>query len=201
MDEGASGPPWVTYTLIGAWAVVALLGISSLAVPHMAAMPPASREARMTQALLELRQRHAPRFIVHVIYERCSCTERLFAHLMARGAFADAEEVVLFVGADAAKAVAAASAGYRYVATSPADLAARFGLDAAPVLFAFDGSDRLRYAGGYFDHPSTIKALDESIYRQVAAGATPPALPLFGCAVSPQLQDAVDPLGLVYRRG
>jgi hypothetical protein len=205
-------PPAVAYALIGAWVAVALLGISSLAVPHMAAMPaphwvpwgpatPAPREAKLSGAFLELRQRDTGRFIVHVIYQRCSCTERLFAHLVARGAFSDAEEIVVFVGEDAGKRQAATRAGFRYLAVSAEDLAQRFGLEAAPVLLAFDAPGRLRYAGGYFDHPSTVKSLDESIYARVAAGELPQPLPIFGCAVSSRLQDSVDPLGLVYRRG
>jgi hypothetical protein len=194
-------PPGGAYALIGGWAAAALLGISSLAVPHMAAMPGAPHEARMTRALLELRQRDATRFVVHVIYERCSCTERLFAHLVSRGAFADAEEVLVFVGEDTSKRDAATRAGFRYVAISPSDLSARFGLEAAPVLLAFDAPGRLRYAGGYFDHPSTVTSLDEKIYARIVAGESPRALPVFGCAVSPRLQDSVDPLGIVYRRG
>jgi hypothetical protein len=193
-------PPAVTYALIAAWIAVALLGISSLAVPHMAAMPQAEGQARTIRALLELRRADSRRFVVHVIYRGCSCTERLFAHLVSRGAFADAEELVLFVGDDDAKRKAATGAGYRYVAVSAPELAERFGLEAAPVLFTFDASARLRYAGGYFDHPSTQTSLDESIYARVAAGEAPKALPIFGCAVSPRLQDSVDPLGIVYRR-
>jgi hypothetical protein len=148
---------------------------------------------------LSLRQEGDTRFVVHVIYERCSCTERLFAHLVARRAFADAEELVLFVGEDAARRDAVIGAGYRYASIAPDDLFAAFGLEAAPVLFAFDARGRLRYAGGYFDHPSTSKSLDESLYARVAAGEAPKPLPLYGCAVSRRLQDSVDPLGIVYR--
>jgi hypothetical protein len=193
-------PAAVTYALIAAWVAVALLGISSLAVPHMAAMPGAGTQARLTHALLALRQRAGAAFVVHVIYQRCSCTERLFAHLVSRGASADAEEIVVYVGEDAARGRAVTRAGFRYVALSAAQLARRFGLEAAPVLFVFDAPGRLRYAGGYFDHPSTVTARDEAIFARVLAGESPPALPVFGCAVSARLQDAVDPLGVVYRR-
>ena len=191
--------PAVTYALLGVWIGLALLGISSLAVPHMASMPAADKEERLTRALLEMRRRPWQRYVVHVIYERCSCTERLFRHLLARGAFPDAEEVVLFVGSDDARRPAVVEAGFAYRGISPAELGARFGLEAAPLLFNFDTAGTLRYAGGYFDHPSTIKSLDVSIYARVTAGETPAALPVFGCAVSPRLQEAVDPLGIVYR--
>jgi hypothetical protein len=205
MDEDVPSrwtlPAPITYVLIAAWAGLALLGISSLALPHMAALPQAQPETRIERALLSLRRGNNTRFVVHVIYARCSCTERLFAHLVSRRAFTDAEEIVLFVGEDAVKRDAALGAGYHYASIAPDDLFTGFGLEAAPVLFAFDARGRLRYAGGYFDHPSTSKSLDESLYARVVAGEAPRALPLYGCAVSRRLQDSVDPLGIVYRRG
>jgi hypothetical protein len=185
--------------LLTAWAGVALVALSSLAVPHMAPMPQAQREARLAGALLELRTERRARFLVHVIAADCSCTQRLFEHLLARGPFAGAEEVIVFVGEDAVKRDAATRAGFRYTTLDAAELARRFGLESAPVLFAFDG-ESLRYAGGYFNHPSTLVALDADIAHRVTAGESPPPLPVYGCAVSDRLRKAVDPLGIVYPR-
>jgi hypothetical protein len=184
--------------LLAAWAVVTLVAISSLAVSHTAAMPEPARGGRLAGAALALRQDASRPFLVHVISARCSCTERLFAHLMERGAFPGTGEVVLFVGEDAAKQAAAARAGFRFLALSAEDLARRFELEAAPVLLAFDASGRMRYAGGYFSHPSTIFPQDASIHAELAQGATPRPLPVYGCAVSANLQKKVDPLGIVY---
>jgi len=186
--------------LIAIWAAGMLLAISTIALPHMAPMPGASRAARTTQALLALRRDPRREFIVHVIAAHCSCTDRLFAHLVQRGPFADADEVIVFAGEDAAKQAAAMRAGFRYVNVDAEALARRFLLESAPVMFAFDAHGALRYAGGYFNHPSARSALDEGIREQVRRGASPEPLPVYGCAVSARLRESVDPLGIVYKR-
>lgn len=184
--------------LIAGWAAAALMALSTIAVPHMAPMPEGSRDARTRQALWALRAPSGPdRLHVHVIAADCSCTDRLFAHLVRRGPFPGTDEIVLFVGSDPAKEARARAAGFRYAAVSAAQLAARFGLEAAPVLFAFDAA-RLRYAGGYFDHPSAIRPLDEAIHARLGAGESPEGLPVYGCAVSAPLRRSLDPLGIAY---
>jgi hypothetical protein len=135
------------------WAVLGLLGISPLGVSHMAAMPEPAGEARLARAALALRKDTARPFHLHVIYERCSCTRRLLAHLMQRRAFADVEETVLFVGESEALGEAVERAGFGFTTLAPDDLQPRFGLEAAPVLLAFDRSGKLQYAGGYLIVP------------------------------------------------
>jgi hypothetical protein len=98
------------------------------------------------------------------------------------------------------KRSAAERAGLRFTTASPAELAGRYGIEAAPLLIAFDATGKLRYAGGYYSHPSTIFPLDEKIHAQLAQGAAPVPLPVFGCAVSARLQGSVDPLGIVYAK-
>jgi hypothetical protein len=111
------------------------------------------------------------------------------------------EETILFVGTDPEKRDRARAAGFRFVDVTAADLGTRFGLEVAPVLFAFDARGRLEYAGGYFDRPAAVTALDERIVADVRRGAEPQALPVYGCAVSAALQKTVDPLGIVYGGG
>ena len=186
--------------LLAAWAALTVLAIGSLGVTHTAAMPQPSKGERLIQAMLALKQSPNETLVVHVIAAGCSCTDRLFAHLMERRPLAGAREVVVFAGEDPAKQSAAARAGFAFTGISPEELAARFGLEAAPVLFVFDPAGRLRYAGGYYSHPATIFPQDEKIHAQLLQGVTPEPLPVFGCAVSPRLQKAVDPLGIVYSK-
>jgi hypothetical protein len=188
--------------LLALWAGVTLLGISSLSVSHMAAMPGPDKAVRMVEAAAAMRRESTALFFVHVVYEQCSCTDRLLAHLLRRGRWRGVEEAIVFVGERAVddRSSAAARAGFAFTHVTPAQLERRFGLQAAPVLLAFDASARLVYAGGYFDHPSALTALDERIHAQLATGALPQALPVFGCAVSAALRKSVDPLGIVYSR-
>jgi hypothetical protein len=192
-----SGKVW-----IGVWAALALVGISSLSVSHMAAMPPPDKATRMAMEAATLRQGSSGLFLVHVIYRECSCTERLLAHLLARGRLPGVEEAIVYVARDSAAELAgsAARAGFALTRVTAEELDRRFGLQAAPVLLAFDSAQTLLYAGGYFDHPSAVSALDRRIHADIAAGRPVRPLPLFGCAVSPALQDAVDPLRIVYPR-
>jgi len=184
--------------LVFAWGAVALVGISSLSVSHMAAMPDPGKEDRLVRAALSLRTDESRPFRLHVIYEKCSCTERLFAHLVERGAVPGLEETVLFVGKSEEKRLAAERAGFRFTTVAAADLEKVFTLQSAPVLLAFDRAGTLQYAGGYFDQPAAVRALDLKVYAELSRNAKPHPLPIFGCAVSPGLQKRVDPLGVVY---
>jgi hypothetical protein len=197
---GSSKRSGLGKALLAGWALVVLIGLASMSLGHMAAMPEPGDEGRLVRELRALRVDPDRGFVVHVIYAGCSCTSRLFTHLTQRPRFADADEIVLFVGDDPAKRSAAERAGLRFTTTSPAVLAERYGIEAAPLLVAFDAAGRLRYAGGYYNHPSTIFPLDEKIHAQLAQGGAPAPLPLFGCAVSARLQASVDPLGIVYSK-
>lgn len=186
--------------LLGVWLVLVVVGMASMSVSHMVAMPTPNAEARLSQAALGLRRDSTAPFLVHVIYAGCSCTNRLFAHLIKRGRFSGTEETILFVGEDRIKQKLAEQAGFGFKTIPTKELTSRFGLESAPVLIAFDAAGQLKYVGGYYDHPATISPRDERLHEQIAKGASPSALPVFGCAVSAKLQRSVDPLGIVYSK-
>lgn len=194
MAEPAPARPWIGYALLALWALAGVAGLGTLAVSHTVALPPPDEEARLTAALMALRTRPAQPLVVDVVAAGCSCTDRLIKHLLARGPAPGAEELLLYVGDDPALRAAFTARGFGFATVSPDDLAPRFDLDAAPVLLTFDRSGRLDYVGGYFDNPSALSPLDE----RVLAGAVTTPLPVYGCAVSPRLKKAVDPLGIVY---
>jgi hypothetical protein len=185
---------WISRCLLAGWALIAVIGLAFLSGQHLASLPEPGNEALLSRALLELRHGSNADFLVHVISSDCSCSTSLFTHLVRRGPFPGAEELILFVGRDANKQKAAIRSGFAFSSISDAELVSRFGLEAAPVLVIFDSKCRLRYAGGYYDHPATITALDERIHAELATGIDVPTLPLFGCAISPRLQKSLDPL-------
>ena len=59
-----------------------------------------------------------------------------------------------------------------------------------------DPANVVRYVGGYTAEKQSAFILDQRILGELAAGGTPKALPMFGCAVSEKLRGSVDPLGL-----
>jgi hypothetical protein len=190
--------PWLGYALLAAWALAGVIGMGSLAVSHTVALPAPTEEAKLAAAALDLRPAPGKPFLLHVIFGGCSCTRRLFAHLLKRGPLPGTQEAILFVGEDAEKRKAAEARGFRFTTTTAEALAARFGLEEAPVLLVFDPQGTLRYVGGYFDNPAAVTARDERVYGQVGKGEVAAPLPVYGCAVSRKLQKAVDPLGIVY---
>ena len=186
---------------VGLWAAACVFALATLSVNHVLSMPEPEEDAIASlEASLRALRRHGERaFVVHVIAADCSCTERLFAHLLAAGAESDAEELILFVGSDSARAAAAEGAGYRF-RTLGRDTLERMGLEAAPVLAVLDAGGTLRYLGGYFDHPAAVTPLDRVVRNRLSEGLRPAPLPIYGCAVSTRLRESLDPLGLVYDR-
>jgi hypothetical protein len=191
---------WIGKSMLVAWMVVTGVGLAALSLKHMASLPKPANEALLSRAMLQLRRGSGRNFLVHVISADCSCSPDLFAHLVARRPFSDAEEAVLFVGTDPGKQESAQSAGFTFTAVSAQELVSRFGLEAAPVLIVFDAAGTLRYAGGYYEHPATIRPLDEKVYAQLATGPKAEPLPVFGCAVSPRIKESLNPLGAVYSK-
>ena len=78
----------------------------------------------------------------------------------------------------------------------PPELAARYGLEAAPVFVVADPEGELRYVGGYTTRKQGLDNRDLAIITELRAGHDQRELPLFGCAVSRSLQQLLDPLGL-----
>lgn len=180
---------------LAAWLPVTVTVLAFLMVSHVVAMPSPSDEDRLREGVAALRLLDAP-LRLHVIYEDCSCTRSLWAHLMERGAARGVDELVLYVGDDAERAREARRRGYRFRRTDPRSLSDTLGVDAAPLLVL--ASAELDYVGGYYAVPAAVSPRDEAIARAVAAHEPVEPLPIYGCAVSPALQDQVDPLGLVY---
>jgi len=146
-------------------------------------VPLGSRVQQLASAMGALRKGGSDNFVIDVIAAQCSCTQRLFDHLLARGPLLSAEELILFVGADDAKAQAARRAGFRFKSITAEGLNAQYGLEAAPIFVQMDTRNRLRYLGGYYNHPAAIVALDENISAKIESGEAVPPLPIFGCVV------------------
>ena len=196
-EPSARKSNWITWLLLAVWATVIVVALALLSLKHLAALPRPSNEALLTRALLKYRRERSRKFIVHVIYSGCSCSSGLLTHLLTRRPFPGEEELILFVGIDRAKERLIANSSFELKIVSASGLVAEFGLEAAPVMFIFDQDGNLRYAGGYYDHPAAITPLDESIQAKLMAGFPVEPLPVFGCAVSPRLQNQLNPLRLL----
>jgi hypothetical protein len=202
-DDGNASRGWrrrlraiCTIVVLGLWGTASLFLMATLSASHLATY-------RLPEELEALRafasaQRTTPgrQLVVHVIPETCSCTNGLFDHLLRRGPRPGTDERVVFVDPDGRRRARAVAAGYGFTALGSGIVVDSLGLQAAPVLLVLDGEDRLRYAGGYFDHPAAVDPLDVEVLDALAGEGHATPLPVFGCALDEALQRAVDPLGL-----
>ena len=169
------------------WAPLAAAVVGLLMVNHTVAMPGPEDAELVAARLAEL----GDSAVVHVVAEGCSCTDRLFQHLLERGGKG---EHLVYVGSRPERVELARAAGYAVQTTDPEALARDWGLRAAPVLLV--GGGVVLYAGGYFRRPAALVPRTVEILTAVEAGEPPPGLPVFGCAVETELRRAADPLGL-----
>ena len=136
--------------------------------------------------------------LVHIIPQNRSCTENLLRHLIDRGLMQDIHERIIFVGESTKYANEIRRAGYLLELVSAESIERQYGIVAAPLLVVFAKMGALLYLGGYHTHAATIHPKDIELMRQINDGGQPEALPLYGCAISPELINAIDPPGVRY---
>lgn len=191
-------PPRWAMAFLAVWFCLLALGMASLMMNHVFAMPAPTDDERLEAALAKVR-RHSDRpLALHIIYENCSCTNLLVEELLERGPTNHWEEVILFVGASPERHRRAQRNGFETHQSSALQLKTQWGVEAAPVLLLLDQSGALAYAGGYFETPATVSPQEVRLMRQLLEGTELSPLPIYGCAVSAQLQAQTDPLGIKY---
>ncbi|MEQ8278887.1 MAG: hypothetical protein RMA76_30315 [Deltaproteobacteria bacterium] len=195
-------PSWIVRLTFAAWLGVSTIGAGTLMVGHWYTLPkPAADDAQLGSALEALRPAGRDRgwFAVHVLYSSCPCSVRVLDHLFSSERPDDLEEVVLLVEEDDALEARARAAGFAVVVVTPEALAADYRIEAAPMMVVLDPSDRIRYAGGYTERKQGADIRDIATLRTLRdEAARTIELPLFGCAVSFELQSILDPLKLKY---
>ena len=143
----------VGFAVLVLWVPVTLLMVAFVMVDHVAPLPPPGDASTVLRAARALGSGRTGQRAVHVIYEHCSCTNRLVTHLLERGPRADWQETVLYVGEDDTVVHAAAKRGFAARRIGRSELRRGWALDGAPVLVALDETDDLAYLGGYFQFP------------------------------------------------
>jgi hypothetical protein len=135
---------------------------------------------------------------LHVLYGKCACSQRVLDHLVSRGARHDVAERVLLVDGGPTLEDRLVGAGYAVERLSALDLRDRYHIESVPLLVVASPADEVRYIGGYTSRKQGPDVRDVAIIDDAIRGSSDPSLPLFGCAVSKNLQKTLDPLGLKY---
>jgi hypothetical protein len=173
------------------WALLSLLVVASLMVTHTYALPTPAPSALEVEPDAQARWQ-----MLHVLYSRCRCSQRILAHLFARKAQPGVAERIVLVGASESLERQAHDAGYLVEVLTPEQLHERYALSAVPSFVVVAPDGRVAYLGGYTERKQGLEVEDLHIYERVRAGTRTSALPLFGCAVSEALRDQLDPLSL-----
>lgn len=202
--EGAARAVLIT------WALALLCGGSYLLAPHLLTLPiPTAADPRLGALVLpgapaEVPAAHRGLQAVHILYSACKCSQQVLEHLLARGARPELwSERILLVGlrevpdGGAALRARAAARGFRVDEVTAGELRSRYHIEAAPLLLVAEGGGRIHYLGGYSDRKRGPVIRDLEIAAALTRGASPRALPVFGCAVSASLQATLDPLHVI----
>ena len=185
---------------LATWAAIAVFVGMTLMAGHWYTLPTPDRDdSELSSALASLGRERADSewLAVHVLYAKCRCSQRIFEHLFGSER-PDLAETVLLVGEDELLERRARDAGYAVVAVSPAELKADYHMESAPLLVVLDPQDRVRYAGGYTERKQGYDVKDREIVASLVAGDPADELPAYGCGVSKELQEVLDPLGVKY---
>jgi hypothetical protein len=207
LEEGSRLERLIARGVLSLWFPSVLVVCAYLLGGHVLTLPaPTNDSVRLTSAFAAMRSAPAEKrwIALHVLYEGCRCSTQVLEHLLARSAETSMTERIVLVrtgdgpaeAGDAALASRIRAAGFDLETLSTDELASRYGIEAAPLLVVSDPGGTVRYVGGYTDHKQSVVIRDHEILSALRGGQSIPALPVFGCAVSKQLGERVDPLGL-----
>jgi hypothetical protein len=205
-ERGGAVPPRAASRLRHLGKALLVLWLPAIVVPgallmaaHVLTLPaPAAGDVGRALGSSRSESERGRLLAVHVLYGACPCSRRVVDHLVARGARRDVAERVLLV--DGAPAIGAqlAGAGFLVEWLSADELHRRYHIESVPLLVVAGRDDTVLYMGGYTSAKQGPDIRDVAIIDEALAGGAAASLPLFGCAVSRELQRKIDPLGLKY---
>ncbi|TPV93925.1 MAG: hypothetical protein B7733_18000 [Myxococcales bacterium FL481] len=193
-------PRLVPGAVLGVWAGLAVAVGATLMAGHWYTLPVPEISPQLAAALHDLRpQRDESRWLaIHVLYAKCGCSQRIFDHLFETDRPAAVDETILLVGADSSIRERAATAGLNLKQITREELKQTYFMESAPLFVVLDSDGAPRYVGGYTERKQGYDVQDLKILAALQSGQPGHELPLYGCGVSQELQDYLDPIGVKY---
>ncbi|MEO1615740.1 MAG: hypothetical protein AAFV88_07835 [Planctomycetota bacterium] len=190
------------------WLVTGLAVTSSLMIGHVVALPAPTRGDVLPVGELDLSTAgrdesletttESPTLALHFLFGDCPCSRNVLDQILQRHPVDGIRERIVFVGKKDPRESTAKSQGYETERVTPIELRTRYGVESAPLLVIVDAQGTILHSGGYTSRKRGVDIQDETIIRSLLEGKAEDQLPVLGCAVSKELQSAVDPLGLKY---
>lgn len=177
------------------WVIVVVTVITFQMASHLLAMPLPKEVEKVRESLLSY-QNNKEWLYVHIIYDKCSCTNLLIEHLVERKKMKEATEVIMLIGGSSSYEDQLIKSGFKFVTMKKETVEKEFGIEAAPILAVINGNGELKYLGGYFKTSAAKYPKDIEIISHINKGSEVEALPLYGCAISDVLKSYIDPLGV-----
>jgi hypothetical protein len=188
------------------WAVLGFVIATSLAAQHLYVLPaPDANGLALARSLRSLTgDERGTWSAFHVLYARCQCSQNIVEHLGRSARPSNTREHVLLVGTERDLVSLRAKLpenGFRLHRFEAEVLKQRFHIQSAPLLIVTDAEQSVRYAGGYSERKQGPLLEDVEIVRSLQSNFATRRLPIFGCAVSKELQALLDPLSLARISG
>jgi hypothetical protein len=175
-------------TTLVLWFAAMTLCSAGLLARHLLALPTPEKSELLGKRLGALRTMPHTWFAVHVLSGECRCSLRVASHLVDSTRPTGWSELVLWVGGGEPPADLASQFEVRRVT---AQQLAGYGIEAAPLLVAMAPDDQVRYVGGYTDRKQGPVFHDLEVLAAARETGEIEGRPLFGCATSDRLREAL----------
>jgi len=163
---------------------------AGLLARHLVALPAPGSYDALSRAMSDLPgpSQRGKWLAVHVLDGRCRCSQRIAEHLLQTARPHAWSEIVLWSGD--VDPPAKLTERFDLRRTDLAELG-RYGIESVPILVAIDPSGQVRYAGGYTVRKQGPVIDDLRLLAEAMREPAVTAMPVFGCAVSDRLRNAL----------
>lgn len=189
----------IVYGVLTIWATTMTLIGACLMVGHWVSLPaPSFDDPHLLNLTAASSMESADRewSATHFLFGKCPCSRRVLDRIIGRSPHGEVNEKIVLIDGDEPLRQSAEDAGYRVEVVEAYELKDRYGVEAAPLLVVVDPQGVVKYSGGYTARKQGPDIQAEAILSRLVAGEEVESLPLYGCAVSRNLQAIVDPLRL-----
>lgn len=190
--------PWMTTCLFFVWGAILSFVCVFLMADHWAPFKsPDTTNLEHVLARLHPVEKQERRWkAIHVLYQHCGCSNLVLDSILENGPHPDAEEHIVLVGqADPIVLRLAESRGFSVETLSDRELWDAYRLEIAPLLIVREADGQIRYCGGYTNRKRGSQVKIHDLLSSLVRKGRVQELPVYGCAVSEKMKNAMDPLG------